>query len=266
MCPQHLIVFFEISREGISKPNAAREMCNAWKSDRTIASVVLNQDLGKFVASVMGWSSVRVAQDDLVWKPPSSDDDAEPKQRIDTVGFHQDSAYISAQFVPYDNNSVTVWMALDPADEETGCLEYAVGSHLWRPFLHNTPINKTTPDIVLNRSPDTDTKQDASQNNKDEGISSFHSSDETSYRDGIFHAAKKAGKMDSFVIQTAPAVEGQAIFHHQDTWHGSGPNQSLTRHRRALVAHYIRGDVKFRPNEPHCQGNRPSWWSYIIFQ
>eukprot|EP00978_Attheya_sp_CCMP212_P009293 scaffold21966_cov38-Attheya_sp.AAC.2 len=182
-------------------------MCNAWKSDRTIASVVLNQDLGKFVASVMGWSSVRVAQDDLVWKPPSLDDqDAEPKQRIDTVGFHQDSAYISAQFVPYDNNSVTVWMALDPADEETGCLEYAVGSHLWRPFLHNTPINKTNPDIVLNQSPaDTDEKQ--------------------------------------------------------DTWHGSGPNQSLTRHRRALVAHYIRGDVKFRPNEPLCQGVQPPWGS-----
>jgi hypothetical protein len=154
-CSQNLIVFFTICREGISKPNAAREMCNAWKSDRTIASVVLNQDLGKFVASVMGWSSVRVAQDDLVWKPPS---DNHEQKRIDTVGFHQDSAYISAQFVPYDNNSVTVWMALDPADEETGCLEYAVESHLWRPFLHNTP-NKANPDILLNQSPDADKKQ-----------------------------------------------------------------------------------------------------------
>ena len=102
-------------REGISLPNAAREMCNSWKSNRCIASVVLNKELGEFVAKVMGWESVRIAQDDLVWKPPSSScaDDNKKQHtitRIDTVGFHQDSAYISVQFEPYENNSLTVWM------------------------------------------------------------------------------------------------------------------------------------------------------------
>ena len=58
-------------REGISKPEAAREMCNSWKSSRTIAAIVLNEQLGEFVSKVMGWQSVRMAQDDIVVKPPA---------------------------------------------------------------------------------------------------------------------------------------------------------------------------------------------------
>lgn len=79
--------------------------------------------MGRIVSNVMQWSSVRIAQDDLIWKPPG--------QPNTTVGFHQDGAYISDQFEPRENNSVTVWMALDDATVENGCVEYAVGSHRW---------------------------------------------------------------------------------------------------------------------------------------
>lgn len=231
-------------REGISKEHAAREICNAWKSDLEIASVVLNEDLGRFVADVMGWDSVRIAQDDVVWKPPSAHQDRPQKtQRIDTVGFHQDSAYISSQFQPYENNSVTVWMALDDANEENGCVEYAVGSHKWRPLLHHARAIET---------------QKEGETNDDNGseISSFHSADESSYRKGISVAASLAGCDNPLeLIEAAPVKEGHAIFHHQDAWHGSGPNSSTLRHRRALVGHYIRGDVTFV--ESKGNGNGP---------
>lgn len=209
-------------REGISRPEATREICNSWKSSRMIASIVLNEKLGEFIAKIMNWDSIRIAQDDIVWKPPSSLlSESNEKKRIDTVGFHQDSAYISSQFQPYSNNSVTLWMALDDADEGNGCLEYAVGSQKWKPILHHG-------------------------NN-----SSFHDSDESSYRDGLSlaHASylKTLGQEADQVVefQKAPVKAGHAVLHHQDVWHGSGPNLSSTRHRRALVAHYIRGDVKF---------------------
>ena len=226
-------------REGISRDDAAREICNSWKSDRTIASIVLNEDLGRFVAEMMGWDSVRIGQDDLVWKPPSAVanatvDTKRRQGRIDTVGFHQDSTYISAQFEPYERNSITVWMALDDTDTENGCLEYAVGSHEWSPILHLTKeVEKDTCDSV----------------STDREISSFHSSDETSYRDGLLAAAALAGVADPLNnIEAVPAKEGHAILHHQDVFHGSGPNRSPVRHRRALVAHYIRGDVSFVQN------------------
>lgn len=159
--------------------------------------------------------------------------------RIDTVGFHQDSAYISAQFQPYANNSVTLWMALDDADEENGCVEYAVGSHKWTPILHLGEEDATTIDTFDTVATDGE-------------ISSFHSSDESSYRDGLSTAAALAGVENPLkIIEAAPVNEGRAIFHHQDVWHGSGPNLSTTRHRRALVAHYIRGDISFVEDSRH---------------
>ena len=88
-------------------------------------------------------------------------------------------------------------------------------------------------------------------------ISSFHSSDETSYRDVIYLAAKLAGVDNPHnTIQSAPAKEGFAILHHQDCWHGSGPNLSSKRHRHALVVHYIRGDVTFRDSSNNNEKKR----------
>ena len=109
-----------------------REMCNVWKSDRLVASIILQESLGKLVCEIMGWPSVRIAQDDVIWKPPYGvEDGALLDDNRSVVGFHQDSFYISSQFEPQDNNSVTVWMALDDADDETGCIQYVPGSHLW---------------------------------------------------------------------------------------------------------------------------------------
>lgn len=217
-------------REGISKPNAAREICNSWKSDRSIAAIVLSEKIGGFISEVMGWESVRIAQDDLVWKVPSLQQQSPTDvHRIDTVGFHQDSAYISNQFEPYDNNSVTLWIALDDVEKDSGCLEYAVGSHRWKPLQHRLDGEE----VVLSSS-------------SDKEISDFHSSDESSYREGLSSAARLAGiSGDQIEIEKVPVKQGYAILHHQDIYHGSAPNRR-SFNRRALVAHYLKGDVEFR--------------------
>ena len=185
-------------RQGLSKDNVTREICNAWKSDTYIASIVLHPSLGQFICHLMGWNSIRIAQDDILWKPP--------RTTSSSVGFHQDSTYISKQFEPYDNNSVTLWIALDDATIETGCLEYIPKSHTqeWNKQYNNN-----------NNIPST----------------SFHNTDIMS--DLYQHS------------QCVPVKEGYALLHHQDVWHGSKPNQSNHQHRRALVIHYLRGDVKF---------------------
>lgn len=242
-------------REGISRDDAAREMCNSWKSSRFVASIVLHEKIGQFVAQVMGWDSVRIGQDDIVWKTPHTSSYQNQSnhsiKKSNTVGFHQDSAYISTQFQPYENNSVTVWMALDDADEETGCMEYALRSHLW-PILHRQS------------SVADDSKTSNMKREKEHLLSSFHNSDESTY---IFNSSFKnahlaylegirdchlgsndVGSNDDLceiIIHSAPVKAGNAVIHHQDIWHGSGPNKSNTRHRRALIAHYLRGDLKF---------------------
>jgi len=225
-------------REGISKPEAVREMCNAWKSSRFVAAIVLNEHLGRFIADIMGWTSVRIAQDDIVCKTPhpnsSHDADRENNSRIDTVGFHQDSAYISKQFTPYENNSVTLWIALDDADQENGCLEYIPTSHKWRPILHLIPSGEDDSDHM-------------------HSVSSFHDSDETSYRSSMLnghevfkrYCERNNTTQPPLKIQNAAVKAGTAVIHHQDVWHGSGPNKSSTRYRRSLVVHYLKGDIRF---------------------
>jgi len=105
-------------RQGLSLPNVTRGMCNAWKCDPTIASLVLSREVGEAAAILGGWQGTRVAQDDLWMKPPK-----EGKE----ISFHTDTSYI-----PWPE--VTCWIALDDVTKENGTLEYVKGSHRWRKY------------------------------------------------------------------------------------------------------------------------------------
>ena len=50
-------------------PDLTRQICNGWKSDRTIARTVLAAEIGKACARLAGWPGARLAQDNLLWKP-----------------------------------------------------------------------------------------------------------------------------------------------------------------------------------------------------
>ena len=189
-------------REGISKPEAFREIVNAWKSDDSVASVALDAAIGKRAAELMGWRGARLAQDDVLWKPPGASG----------VSYHTDGKYISDNFIPRDDNSVTVWIALDDADEASGVVEYARGSHRW---------------------PHADSK------------ASFH---DGAGADPVTRAAAAAGV--ELVVDRHAVPACSAVFHHQDVWHGSEVNRSATLHRRALGVHLLRADCAFRAAPP----------------
>jgi len=203
-------------RPGISRGNVTKEICNGWKASSRIASVVCGEELGRLACSLMDWTSSRIGQDDVLHKPPKSG----------AVGFHQDGAYISDNFVPRENNSLTMWIALDDADEENGAVQYAPASHLW-PYMSVTDVSE----------------------------SSFHVGEEDHFT-ALRQAALVAGyDPDEAVgsVETAHVKAGEMVVHHQQIWHGSGPNISLERHRRALVAHLLDGGVKWRTEQqlPH---------------
>lgn len=194
-------------REGLSLPDVTREIVNAWKTDRLIAETALSPAIGAMAADLMGWKEgARIGQDDALWKPPGAKG----------VGYHQDSAYISNQFLPREDNSVTIWIALDNADEQSGVVEYARGSHRWfENALHST------------------------------AESSFHGICDV--RAPAAAAAARAG--ETLDIASVEVPMGAAIFHHQDVWHGSGPNITTDQPRRALALHLIRRDLKYRTEQ-----------------
>ncbi|CAM9813026.1 unnamed protein product, partial [Hapterophycus canaliculatus] len=186
------------------------QIVNAWKADRTVAAIVLSEHLGKLAASLTGWDSIRVAQDDVIWKPPGSG----------PVAYHQDSAYISRQFLPRENNSVTMWIALDECDQEVGTIEYATMAKPLRPGA-----------LAVAKS------------ESHSFVPSFHGANALNYRAPAEVAASRLGLQVEFhPIDVSP---GECVVHAQDCWHGSAPNVSPNRHRRAIVVHFLRGDSRF---------------------
>ncbi len=95
-----------------------RQICNAWKSDRTVAATVLRADIGRACARLGGWPGARLSQDNVLWKPPGGR----------PLGFHQDSSYELWADPP---DWVSCWIALDDTTAAGGTVEYVRGSHRW---------------------------------------------------------------------------------------------------------------------------------------
>jgi ectoine hydroxylase-related dioxygenase (phytanoyl-CoA dioxygenase family) len=104
---------------GESDPELTRQICNAWKGDRSIAAVVQSADFGRVVSELMDWPGARVMQDNAIWKPVGAK----------SLGYHQDNAYLH-WFKP--GEICTVWIALDDIEAENGTMELVKGSHRWR--------------------------------------------------------------------------------------------------------------------------------------
>lgn len=105
-------------RLGRDRDDLTRQICNGWKSDRTIAAIVLAAEVGEACARLRRWPGARIGQDNVIWKPPG----ARP------LGFHQDDAY-NNWIVPAEMN--TCWITLDDTKAYQGTIEYVRGSHKW---------------------------------------------------------------------------------------------------------------------------------------
>ena len=105
-------------RTGRDDPALTRQICNAWKSDRSIASIVLREDIGAACAQLRNWPGARLNQDNVIWKPPGAR----------ALGFHQDDSYQN-WIVP--SEMMTCWITLDDTTINQGTIEYVRGSHHW---------------------------------------------------------------------------------------------------------------------------------------
>ncbi len=111
---------------------------------------------------------------------------------------HQDQYYLRAQ----PGTCMAAWMAVDPCDEENGCLEVVPGSQNW-------PILCTT-------------KADTTQSFTDITV------------------PIPAGQKSLPIVMDA----GDVLFFNGSLVHGSLPNRSSDRFRRALIGHYIEGEAR----------------------
>ncbi len=68
---------------GRDREDLTRQICNGWKCDLTVASIVLHPDVGEACARLRRWPGARIGQDNVIWKPPGTK----------PLGFHQDDSY-----------------------------------------------------------------------------------------------------------------------------------------------------------------------------
>ena len=100
-------------------PSLTRQICNGWKANRTIASVVTRSDIGESIAILGNWPGTRLMIDNVVWKPP----------RTRSILYHQDNAYLK-WYTP--SELLSCWIALDDTNASGGTIEYVRGSHKWQ--------------------------------------------------------------------------------------------------------------------------------------
>ena len=105
-------------QEGRDDPKRPRQLCNTWKSDYTVASIVLHPRIGEIAAKLVRWPGTRLHLDNVLWKPPGAK----------ALTMHQDGSY-NDYLVP--NNMTSLWMALDDTTASAGTIEYVRGSHKW---------------------------------------------------------------------------------------------------------------------------------------
>lgn len=105
-------------RENMSLPDVTRHMGNAWKSDLTVARLVLSREIAAAAATLAGWPAIQLGQDTIWWKPPQAK----------SISFHQDTSFMD--FLE-PARTVTCWVALDDTHRDAGTLEYVPGSHRW---------------------------------------------------------------------------------------------------------------------------------------
>ena len=87
-------------QEGTGDPSLTRQICNGWKANIAIASVITRPDIGEAIASLGNWPGTRVMSDNVLWKPPQSR----------PLGYHQDNSFLS-WYNP--SELLSCWIALD---------------------------------------------------------------------------------------------------------------------------------------------------------
>ena len=93
---------------------------NLWQTHDGIRSLLLDERLGRLATQLAGVDGVRLGHDQALIKEPWANPTA----------FHLDIPYWSYT----STDAISIWVALDNATLQNGCLLYVPGSHLARKF------------------------------------------------------------------------------------------------------------------------------------
>ena len=100
------------------------QLLNLWQTSEQVKELMLDQRIGKMAAQLAGVDGIRIWHDQALIKRPWGNPTA----------WHLDTPFWSFS----DRNAISIWVALDNATLENGCLFFIPGSH------KQTGFNKIT--------------------------------------------------------------------------------------------------------------------------
>ena len=90
------------------------QMLNLWQTNDAVKKIMLDENIGKMVADLAGWDGTRIWHDQALIKRPWAN----------PTSWHLDTPFWSFS----DRRAMSIWVALDDATIENGCLYFIPGS------------------------------------------------------------------------------------------------------------------------------------------
>lgn len=91
------------------------QMINLWQTNEKMRKIILDERLGKMVSQLAGWEGTRIWHDQALIKRPWAN----------PTSWHLDTPFWSFS----DPRALSIWVALDDATLENGCLYFIPGTH-----------------------------------------------------------------------------------------------------------------------------------------
>ncbi len=91
------------------------QMVNLWQTSDQVKQIMLDKHIGKMVADLAGWEGTRIWHDQALIKRPWAN----------PTSWHLDTPFWSFS----DRRALSIWVALDDATLENGCMYFIPGSY-----------------------------------------------------------------------------------------------------------------------------------------
>ncbi len=98
------------------------QMINLWQTNDAVTEIMLDQRIGKMAADLAGWKGTRIWHDQALIKRPWAN----------PTSWHLDTPFWSFS----DRRALSIWVALDDATLENGCLYFIPGSFQKTTFVN----------------------------------------------------------------------------------------------------------------------------------
>jgi len=110
------------------------QLLNLWQTDDGVKELITDERIGKMAADLAGVDGIRIWHDQALFKAPWAN----------PTSWHLDTPFWSFS----DRKALSIWIALDDATLENGCLYFIRGSHIKTSF-ENAGIGKNMDGIFL---------------------------------------------------------------------------------------------------------------------